>query len=83
MLSAKRDMAAAQRFFQSAKAVTGQTPEQVTTDGHDSYPRAIAEVLGKRVKHGVAAPKIIGSRWCHHKCQILFCPPDAITAVCN
>src|SRR3954463_2227484 len=51
MLSAKRDMAAAQRFFRSAKAVAGQSPEQVTTDGHGSYPRAIAEVLGKRVKH--------------------------------
>ncbi len=51
MLSPKRDMAAAQRFFQSAKAIAGQSPEQVTTDGHDSYPRAIAEVLGKQVKH--------------------------------
>ena len=51
MLSVKRDMAAAQRFFQKAKAVAGQSPEQVTTDGHNSYPRAIAEVLGKGVKH--------------------------------
>ena len=51
MLSAKRDMSVAQRFFQSAKAVAGQSPEQVTTDGHHSYPRAIAEVLGKQVKH--------------------------------
>ena len=51
MLSAQRDMAAAQRFFRSAKAVAGQSPEQVTTDGHGSYPHAIAEVLGKRVKH--------------------------------
>ena len=51
MLSQKRDMAAAQRFFRSAQTVAGRRPEQVTTDGHDSYPRAIAEVLGKRVKH--------------------------------
>jgi putative transposase len=51
MLSPQRDMAAAQRFFRSAKAVAGQSPEQVTTDGHNSYPRAIAEVLGKKVKH--------------------------------
>src|SRR3982750_2985248 len=51
ILSAKRDMAAAQRFFRSAKAVAGQSPEQVTTDGQDSYPRALAKVLGKRVKH--------------------------------
>jgi putative transposase len=51
MLSPQRDMAAAQRFFQSAKAVARQSPEQVTTDGHDSYPRAIAEVLGTQVQH--------------------------------
>ena len=51
MLSPKRDRAAAQRFFRSAQAVAGYSPEQVTTDGHDSYPRAIAEVLGKQVKH--------------------------------
>jgi hypothetical protein len=51
MLSIKRDRAAAQRFFQKAKVVAGQSPEQVTTDGHNSYPRATAEVLGQRVKH--------------------------------
>jgi putative transposase len=51
MLSAKRDMAAAQRFFRSAQTVAGRRPEQVTTDGHSSYPRAVAEVLGKKVKH--------------------------------
>src|SRR3954469_22230570 len=51
MLSAKRDMAAAQHFFRSAKAVAGQSPEQVTTDGHNSYPRAINKVLGQSVKH--------------------------------
>ena len=51
LLSAKRDMAAAQRFFRSAQTIAGRPPAQVTTDGHDSYPRAIAEVLGKCVKH--------------------------------
>jgi transposase-like protein len=51
MLSPKRDMAAAQRFFRSAQTVAGRRPEQVTTDGHNSYPRAIAEVLGDKVKH--------------------------------
>ena len=35
MFSEHRDMAAAQAFFRSAKAVTGVTPERVTTDGHD------------------------------------------------
>jgi putative transposase len=51
MLSPKRDRAAAQCFFRSAQTVAGCRPVQVTTDGHDSYPRAIAEVLGKEVTH--------------------------------
>ena len=51
MLSAKRDMAAAQRFFRRAQTIAGCRPEQVTTDGHGSYPRAITEVLGEQVKH--------------------------------
>jgi len=44
MLSEKRDMAVAKKFFGQAKEVTGCTPERVTTNGHDSYPRAISEV---------------------------------------
>jgi putative transposase len=55
MLSERRDMAAAQAFFRSARAVTGQTPERVTTDGHGSYPRAIRSVLGRRVVHRTSA----------------------------
>src|ERR671932_660336 len=51
LFSEHRDMAAAQAFFRSAKAVTGVTPDRVTTDGHDSYPRAIRTELGKRVRH--------------------------------
>ncbi len=50
-LSERRAMAAARAFFRSAKAVTGVTPDRVTTDGHDSYPRAIRTELGKRVRH--------------------------------
>ena len=38
-------------FFRSAKAVTGVTPDRVTTDSHDSYPRAIRTELGKGVQH--------------------------------
>ena len=45
MFSEHRDMAAAQAFFQSAKTVT-DAPDRVTTDGHDSYPRAIRTKLG-------------------------------------
>jgi putative transposase len=51
MFSEHRDMAAAKAFFESAKMVTGITPDRVTTDGHDSYPRAIRTVLGTRVRH--------------------------------
>ena len=51
MFSEHRDMAAAMAFFQSAKAVTVVTPDRVTTDGHDSYPRAIRTKLGEAVKH--------------------------------
>jgi putative transposase len=51
MLSPKRDRAAAQRFFRRAQTVAGRRPEQVTTDGHNSYPRALAELLGKKGKH--------------------------------
>jgi transposase-like protein len=51
MLSETRDMAAAEKFLRSAKAVTGVTPARVTTDGHDSYPRAIRSQLGADVRH--------------------------------
>jgi putative transposase len=47
LFSALRDMAAAKAFFRSAQAVTGVTPDRVTTDGHDSDPRAIRTELGK------------------------------------
>jgi putative transposase len=50
-LSKTRDMAAAKAFFRSAKAVTGVVPTRVTTDGHDSYPRAIRTELNVGVKH--------------------------------
>jgi hypothetical protein len=51
MLSETRGMAAAEKFFRSAKAVTSVTPARVTTDGHDSYPRAIRSQLGADVRH--------------------------------
>ena len=55
MLSATRDMAAAQRFFRSARPWLNTAPKQVTTDGHDSYPRAIRETLGPKVQHRCSA----------------------------
>ena len=55
LFSEHRDMAAAQAFFRSAKAVTGVTPDRVTTDGHDSYPRAIRTELGQGVRHRTSA----------------------------
>jgi len=41
MLSRTRDMDAAKRFFACALKAVGQAPEKVTTDGHDSSPRAV------------------------------------------
>jgi len=37
--------------LRSAKAVTGTTPDRVTTDGRDSYLRAIRTELGKPMRH--------------------------------
>ena len=51
LFSEHRDMKAARAFFRSAKAVTDVTPDRVTTDGHDSYPRAIRTELGMHVRH--------------------------------
>jgi transposase-like protein len=51
LLSDTRDMAAAQRFLATALEIAGPAPTQVTTDGHDAYPRAIRETLGDAVIH--------------------------------
>ena len=51
MLGEHRDLAAARSFFRSAKFVAGVTPDRVTTDGLDAYPRAIRTALGKHVRH--------------------------------
>ena len=50
-LSDIRDLAAAEAFFRSAWTTTGVTPERITTDGHDAYPRAIRTVFGAQVTH--------------------------------
>jgi putative transposase len=51
MLSETRGMSAARRFFRSAKSVAGFAPDRVTTDGHNSYPRAIHSTLIRNVRH--------------------------------
>jgi putative transposase len=51
MLSEHRDMEAAKRFFTRAKEVVGHKPTRVTTYGHDSYPRVIRRILGRKVEH--------------------------------
>jgi len=51
MLSETRDLAAAKAFFKQALATVGHKPARVTTDGHDSYPRAIRMTLGSKVEH--------------------------------
>jgi putative transposase len=44
-------MDVAKQFFQQALALVGHAPEQVTTDWHRSYPRAICETIGNEVVH--------------------------------
>jgi hypothetical protein len=61
MFSEHRDMAAAKAFSESAKMVTGVTPDRVTTDGHDRYSRAIRTVLGK--VYGIATASISITDW--------------------
>jgi transposase-like protein len=51
MLSERRDVEAAKRFFSQALTVVGDAPEKVTRDGHYGYPRAIREALGPGVLH--------------------------------
>ncbi len=51
LLSERRDMDAAQRFFAQALDIASHAPAQVTADGHDAYPRAIRETLGSAVTH--------------------------------
>jgi putative transposase len=51
LLSEKRDKAAAEAFFRSARMITERVPQRVTTDGHDAYPGAIKAELGEAVRH--------------------------------
>jgi putative transposase len=51
LLSEKRDKAAAEAFFRSARIVTDSVPEGITTDGHNAYPGAIRTTLGEGVHH--------------------------------
>ena len=51
LLSEKRDKAAAEAFFRSARRVTDSVPDRITTDGHGAYPGAITSEFGATVKH--------------------------------
>jgi hypothetical protein len=48
-------MAAAKAFFRGAVSAIRKIPRQVTSDGHDFYPRALREVLGPKVEHRCSA----------------------------
>jgi hypothetical protein len=60
LLSEKRAMEAAKRFFKQALDVASHAPERVTADGHDSYPRALRETLGHEVITAATALSTIG-----------------------
>jgi transposase-like protein len=62
MLSEHRELAAAKAFFRSAKTVTGVTPDRVTTDGYDAYPRAIRPSSAGRSDIGRVATSTTDSR---------------------
>jgi len=65
MLSEHRNLAAAKRFFRSAKTVTGVIPNPVTTDGHNPIPRpsgwssAAARGIGQIATSTIASSRII------------------------
>ena len=63
-LSEDRDRKAAETFFRWAKAIVGFRPDQVTTHGHGSYPRAVRSVLGKTVRPRTIAALRAGSDLC-------------------
>ena len=50
-LSETRDQEAAEALFRSAVAVTGTTPDKVTTDQHASYPPALDKVFCDDLEH--------------------------------
>lgn len=50
MLSKTRDLVAAKAFFKQALITVGHKPDRVTTDKHGSYPRAIRQTLGRKVR---------------------------------
>jgi putative transposase len=51
LLSERRDLQAAKRFFKRALAVVGHRPRRVTTDGYEAYPQAIEEESGEEGTH--------------------------------
>jgi transposase-like protein len=51
LLSEKRDKAAAEECFRSARTVTGSLPDRVTSDGPDASPKASKAALGEEVRH--------------------------------
>lgn len=50
LLRERRDRAAAEAFFRSARTVTGSVPERITSDSHNAYPKAITAELGEEVR---------------------------------
>ena len=47
LLRERQDREAGAAFFRSARIVTGQVPDRVTTDGRGAYPGAIKAELGE------------------------------------
>ncbi len=56
-LSKQRAMDAARRFLVRALDTAGRIPAQVTTDGHEAYPRASRETVGESAHHRTSRDK--------------------------
>ena len=83
ILSEKRNREAAQRFFKQAVEVVGHAPERVTTDGHDSYPRAIRETLGSDVIHRCNPYLNNRLEQDHHGIKQRYCPMGGFGSVAS
>ena len=79
----QRDIEAATRFFKQAVEVVGQAPERVTTDGHDSSPRAIPETRGSEVRQRTNADLTTRREQDHRGIQQRYAPMRGFGSVAS
>jgi DDE superfamily endonuclease len=77
LLSAKRDLAAARRFFTRALRA-GTVPVEVTTDRASVYPRVLDELVPSAMHTVERHAKSLGSSWAGYSAQRTPCREDAV-----